>query len=214
MEDLRAAMVSGQLLAAGIKDGRVLGAMGLVRREEFVPPGYWEEAYEPRSIPLGPGQTVSQPVVVAAMTQAAAPGPGDTVLEVGTGSGYQAAVLALLCASVVTIERDPALAASAAERLARLGYSNVEVILGDGSRGHPPLAPYAAILVTAAAEVPPPDLLSQLEEGGRMVIPLGAQGSADQELRVIRREGGRLTAETLFPVRFVPLVPGRAADEG
>ena len=198
-------MVEQQLRAHGVVDPRVLGAMATVPREEFVPPDAREYAYLDRALAIGAGQTISQPLVVGAMTQAADPGPDDTVLEVGTGSGYQAAVLSMLCRRVVTIEREPGLAEHAAAVLQRLGFANVEVMVGDGAAGYPPEAPYPAIMVTAAAREVPPKLLEQLADGGRMVIPVES-GRDRQDLLLIRRHGDSFERHTLFPVRFVPLI--------
>lgn len=201
-------MVEDQLRRNGIADPRVLWAMGLVPREEFVPPDLREYAYADRALAIEAGQTISQPLVVAAMTAAAAPAAGDTALDVGTGSGYQAAVLSLLCGRVVSVEREPVLAEHAAATLARLGFNNVEVVLGDGAEGHEDAAPYPVIVVGAAARRLPPALVRQLADGGRLVIPLEAAGEENQELRLIRRRGEAVTSELLFPVRFVPLISG------
>ena len=199
-------MVEDQLRAHGIADGRVLWAMGTVPREEFVPSDLREYAYVDRALGIEAGQTISQPLVVAAMTAAAAPGPEDTVLEVGTGSGYQAAVLALLCRTVISIEREPVLAEHAAATLGRLGFDNVRVVVSDGAGGYPAAAPYPAIVVTAAARGVPPALLEQLAPGGRLVIPVEVAGEENQELRLLRREVDGISARLLFPVRFVPLI--------
>lgn len=202
-------MLDEQLRPHGIHDERVLEALGKVPREEFVPADLRPYAYADRALGIEAGQTISQPLVVAAMTQALDVQPEDTVLEVGTGSGYQAAVLSLLCRRVITIEREPVLAEHAGATLRRLGCDNVLVLLGDGTAGHPEAAPYPAILVAAAARRVPEPLLEQLAEGGRMVIPVEPQPGADaQELRLYRRLRGEVGYEVLFPVRFVPLVTG------
>jgi protein-L-isoaspartate(D-aspartate) O-methyltransferase len=201
-------MVDEQLRRNGVTDQRVLWAMGNVPREEFVPPELREYAYVDRALGIEAGQTISQPLVVAAMTAAAAPAREVTALEVGTGSGYQAAVLSLLCRRVVSIEREPLLADHAAETLARLGFTNVDVVLGDGAEGYPAEAPYAAVLVTAAAAEVPPRLVDQLADGGRLVIPVDVPGDENQELRLLRRQGEKVLTEVLFPVRFVPLITG------
>lgn len=206
METPRSVMVAEQLRARGITDERVLAAMAEVPREEFVPPDLRRHAYEDHPLAIGGGQTISQPLVVASMTQALAPQPCDIALEVGTGSGYQAAILASLCCSVLTIERDPTLAATAAATLARLGFANVEVRFGDGSRGAPDQAPYSLIVVAAAASRVPPALLEQLAIGGRMVIPVGSASPKNQDLLLVTREGAEYTSRVLFPVRFVPLI--------
>lgn len=205
MERLRDRMVAEQLRANGISDERVLRAMAAIPREEFVPDRLRRYAYEDRALAIGHGQTISQPLVVAAMTQALELTPEDRVLEVGTGSGYQAAVLSALVDRVVTVELEPALAERAAATLRRLGYDNVTVALGDGRNGWPPGSPYQAILVAAAATAMPPALVDQLDQGGRMVMPVGDQRSDHQDLRLFRREGDRLQARDMFPVRFVPL---------
>lgn len=198
-------MVEDQLRGGGIREEAVLRAMATVPREEFVPGALRAFAYEDRALAIGLGQTISQPLVVAAMTQALELGPEDIALEVGTGSGYQAAVLASLCLRVVTIELEPALAERAAATLRRLGYDNVEVALGDGRLGWAPGAPYQAILVACAARALPNPLVEQLDEGGRLVMPVGSHRADHQELTVYRKSGGRLQARDLFPVRFVPL---------
>jgi protein-L-isoaspartate(D-aspartate) O-methyltransferase len=199
-------MIEQQLLPHGITDPLVLQAMGEIPREEFLPDHLRRHAYDDRALGIGHGQTISQPLVVAAMTQALELKPEDRVLEVGTGSGYQAAILARLAARVVTVEREPALAEAAAANLGRLGFGNVEVVLGDGRLGWAREAPYDAILVAAAAREVPPALIEQLAEGGHMVIPLGHRSSEFQELRVIRKEGEQLSSRVLFAVRFVPLL--------
>jgi protein-L-isoaspartate(D-aspartate) O-methyltransferase len=184
---------------------RVAAALGRVPRHAFVRPEDEESAYEDRPLPIGHGQTISQPTVVAMMTELARPGPDDAVLEVGTGCGYQTAVLAELARHVWSIELVPELARDAAARLARLGYANVSVRAGDGWAGWPEHAPYAAVVVTAgAAEVPPP-LLEQLAPGGRLVIPVDA-GAFGQELLLIEKEAdGGLRRRSVAPVAFVPL---------
>jgi protein-L-isoaspartate(D-aspartate) O-methyltransferase len=201
-------MVAEQLRPHGIWDERVLAVMAELPREEFVPSQHRRLAYADHPIAIGGGQTISQPLVVAAMTQAVAPGPGDTALEVGSGSGYQAAVLARLCRRVVAIERDAELAARGAATLARLGIGNAEVAHGDGSLGWPAGAPYQVIVVSAAAERLPPALEEQLAEGGRMVIPLARAPDQPQDLLLLTKRDGRLERTLLFPVLFVPLVEG------
>ncbi len=195
----------------GVRDQRVLLAIAKVPRERFVPPELRERAWENRPLPIGAGQTISQPLIVGLMTQALQLDGDERVLEIGTGSGYQAAILAELAASVTSIERDPTLAHSAAERLRRLGYRNVEVHVGDGSKGWPAGAPYDRIIVTAAATRVPPALLEQLSpaEGARLVIPIG--DSEHQQLYLFERRGGRLRRTDLGAVRFVPLVEGEAS---
>jgi protein-L-isoaspartate(D-aspartate) O-methyltransferase len=197
-------MVDRQLAGRGIKDERVLEAMGRVPREAFLPADLAEFAYDDNPLPIAEGQTISQPYIVALMIEAARIEPGSRVLEVGTGSGYAAAILAELASDVVTIERHEALAEGAAEVLARLGYSNVEVMEGDGSTGVADRAPYDAILVAAAAPAAPESLKSQLAEGGRLVVPVSIEGS--EELLVFTRRGDDFKEERLGAVRFVPLV--------
>jgi protein-L-isoaspartate(D-aspartate) O-methyltransferase len=200
----RVAMVELQLRARGIRDPRVLAAMGRVPRHEFLGPEFQREAYEDRPLPIGHGQTVSQPYIVAAMLEALELQPADRVLEVGTGSGYQTALLAELTAKVYSIERHAALAERAREALARLGYREVEVVVGDGTEGLPNAAPFDAILVSAAAPRLPPPLLEQLAEGGRMIVPVGfAEG---QELELVRKHQGRPLITRLDACRFVPLI--------
>ncbi len=203
----RRRMVREQIERRGVRDGRVLAAMAGVPRHLFVPEALRERAYEDGPLPIGGGQTISQPYIVAFMTEAARPGPGDRVLEVGTGSGYQAAVLASIVAHVYTIEIRPELAQEARARLAALGYRNVTVRVGDGHAGWPEEAPFDAIVVTAAPEVVPPALVGQLASGGRLVIPIGSE---DQQLVRLTRTAEGVERETLLPVRFVPMT-GSAA---
>jgi protein-L-isoaspartate(D-aspartate) O-methyltransferase len=203
-EEERRLMVEIQLRHRGIRDERVLDAMVQVPRHEFVPSPLVRAAYDDRPLPLGEAETISQPYIVAAMTEAADVQPGDKALEVGTGSGYQAAILAYLGARVYTIERNAVLAKSAGERLARLGYDGVEVIAGDGSEGYLPAAPYAIILVTAAAPLIPPALLDQLAEEGRLVIPVG--DLRHQDLLLNLKQAGQIKTRLLDPCQFVPLI--------
>ena len=201
-------MVAEQLRPHGVTDERVLQAMASVPREEFLHPRMRRHAYEDRALAIDCGQTISQPLVVALMVQAANPQPAEVALEVGTGSGYAAAVLSRLCSKVVTVEREAALAEHASETLRRLGFDNVEVALGDGSLGWDPQAPYKVILVAAAAPGVPPPLVEQLDDGGRMVIPVVLAPGEPQDLRLYRRSGSDVTYRSLFPVLFVPLRPG------
>jgi len=201
----RARMVQDQIAGRDIKDARVLQAMRTVPRHEFVPSGQKLEAYEDRPLPIGHGQTISQPYIVALMTELAAIKPGDRVLEIGTGSGYQAAVLAELGADVYSIEIVEPLATRARETLRRLGYDRVQVRHGDGYRGWPQAAPFAAIVVTAAPPAVPSALVEQLAQGGRLVIPVG---SADQELKLMVKTRSGLETRSVVPVRFVPMVGG------
>ena len=207
-EDFAAArqrMVSHQLQARGITDPRVLAALTRVPRHLFVPPNLASSAYGDHPLPIGQGQTISQPYIVALMSHWAEVHPGEKVLEVGTGSGYQAAVLAELTDRVFSIEIIPELAQTAATRLPALGYAQVRVKTGDGYLGWPEEAPFDAILVTAAAPTVPPALAAQLKEGGRLVIPLGP-AIGEQFLVRLRKVKGELTEEERLPVRFVPLV--------
>jgi protein-L-isoaspartate(D-aspartate) O-methyltransferase len=206
---LRLRMVESQLRARGVGDQRVLDAMSRVPRHEFAPERYRDEAYEDHPLPIGEGQTISQPYIVALMLDALALSPADRVLEVGTGSGYVTALLAELAAQVFSVERHAALADSARDVLARMGYTNVSVIVGDGSQGFVEAAPYDAIIVSAAAPELPRALLAQLAEGGRMIIPVGPADS--QQLQLIRMENGqpRITLRELC--RFVPLVSGEGS---
>ncbi|MHB8612578.1 MAG: protein-L-isoaspartate(D-aspartate) O-methyltransferase [Candidatus Dormibacteraceae bacterium] len=199
-------MVAEQLLPHGVTDERVLRVMSEIPREEFVSPRLRRHAYDDRALAIECGQTISQPLVVALMTQALAPRPDDIVLEVGAGSGYQAAVLSRLCRKVITLEREPALAEQAAATLTRLGYMNVEVAVADGSLGWPAEAPYKVILVAAAAQGVPPALVEQLAEGGRMAIPVVLSPGEPQDLRLYEKRGGRVSYRSLFPVLFVPLL--------
>ncbi|HSS61130.1 MAG TPA: protein-L-isoaspartate(D-aspartate) O-methyltransferase [Candidatus Limnocylindrales bacterium] len=201
-------MVAEQLRPHGVTDERVLEAMASVPREEFLAPGMRRHAYEDRALAIECGQTISQPLVVALMAQAADPQLDDIALEVGTGSGYAAAVMSRLCRGVITIEREPALAEHASETLRRLGFDNVEVAVGDGSQGWPEAAPYRVILVAAAAQDVPPALLEQLADRGRMVIPVASGADEPQDLRVYHRRGADVTYRSLFPVLFVPLRTG------
>ncbi|HEX3240796.1 MAG TPA: protein-L-isoaspartate(D-aspartate) O-methyltransferase [Solirubrobacterales bacterium] len=200
----RARMVERQLRGRGIEDERVLAAMGRVPRERFVPRRSRHHAYDDSALEIGAEQTISQPWIVAAICQALALGGDERVLEVGTGSGYSAAVLALLAAEVVGIERHESLAMGAAKALAEIDADNVEVLVGDGSRGFPEQAPYDAIAVHATAPEPPPSLIAQLAEGGRLVVPV-ATGAGDV-LTVLRRRGEAVEREAIAPCRFVPLI--------
>lgn len=197
-------MVERQLRRRGIVDERVLVAMGEVPREQFVPEPHRARAYADSALPIGEGQTISQPWIVAAICQAMELAGGERVLEVGSGSGYSAAVLSRLAAEVIGIERHAALAAQARRTLDALGVENVELLVGDGTRGVPERAPFEAIAVHATAPAPPQTLLAQLAEGGRMVVPIAAE-SADL-LTVFRRAGTELRREEIAPCRFVPLI--------
>jgi protein-L-isoaspartate(D-aspartate) O-methyltransferase len=200
----RERMVASQLRARGIRDERVLAAMARVPRHEFVPSEFRLQAYEDHPLPIGQDQTISQPYMVALMLEYLAVEPENTVLEIGTGSGYQSALLAELAKRVYTIERHLALANFAARDLARLGYSNVTVLVRDGSHGLPEHAPYERIIVSAAAPRVPPALLVQLSESGRMILPVGSEHV--QELQLIRKKNGVPLATSLEGCRFVPLI--------
>ena len=204
----RERMVRAQLAERGICDARVLDGMSRVPRHEFVPATLRQESYEDRPLPIGEGQTISQPYIVAAMLAHLALQDTDRVLEVGTGSGYVTALLSLLCAEVYSVERHAQLAALAENTLHRLGYRNVKIRVGDGSLGWPEYAPFDAILVSAATPEMPPALFAQLREGGRMVVPVGPPSS--QELQLIRKIGGEPEVTFLEGCRFVPLVEGIA----
>lgn len=199
------------LRSKGVTDARVLTAMERIDRGAFVRGIFAERAYEDMPLPIACGQTISQPSVVGLMTQALAVGPRDTVLEVGTGSGYQAAVLSGLARRVYTVDRHRRLVREAAEVFAALDLTNIVPISADGSRGLPEQAPFDRIIVTAAAEDPPGPLLSQLKLGGIMVLPVGQSDTVQSLIRVRKTEAG-LEYEELRPVRFVPLVEGLAAD--
>ncbi len=188
----------------GIRDERVLEAMRQVPRHEFVPAELVDAAYDDRPLPIGERETISQPYIVAAITQEARIGPGDKALEIGGGSGYQAAILAHLCAPVYTIEVNPRLAERAHERLTRLGYGNVEAIAGDGSEGMPAHAPYDVAIVSAATPSVSPVLLGQLAEGGCLGAPVGHLRY--QELLLLSKQGGQITTRHLDPCQFVPLI--------
>lgn len=199
----RERMVARDIAARGVHDDRVLEAMRTVPREDFVPDRRRQSAYEDHPLPIGHAQTISQPFIVALMAEAARIGPHDVVLEIGTGSGYGAAVLSHLAREVHTVERIPELAETASVHLQ--GYPNVEVHTGDGTLGWAAAGPYDAIVVTAAGAQVPPELTEQLTEGGRLVIPVGEQ-SRTQSLLRIERHGAHLTTEDLGAVAFVPLI--------
>jgi len=200
----RLAMVNEQLRKRGISSERVLNAMLTVPRHEFVPAEFRDQAYADKPLPIAESQTISQPYMVAAMTQALELSGNERVLEIGAGSGYQAAVLSVLAREVISVECHTNLALSAQERLADLGYANVHVHNGDGSAGFPDAAPYDAILVTAAAPAIPVALVNQLREGGALVIPVGRPEV--QELMQARKENGELKSRALFDCQFVPLL--------
>jgi protein-L-isoaspartate(D-aspartate) O-methyltransferase len=194
---------------AGVTDTRVLAAIERVPREHFVEEAFLDQAYANQALPINCGQTISQPLVVGLMTQALELGERHKVLEVGTGSGYQTAILSKLARRVYTIERHRDLMATAEQRFKALDLHNVTTMVGDGYKGWPAQAPFDRILVTAAARITPPDLVAQLsDEGGIMVLPVGDVAGLHQEVIRVRKEGKQFKSERMFPVRFVPLVQG------
>lgn len=202
--ELRRAMVDAQIRARGLNDERVLAAMATVPRHEFVDPGLQSHAYEDEPLPIGKGQTISQPYIVAVMTSALRLRGTERVLDIGTGCGYQAAVLSLLSKEVHSVEFRADLADAAALRLRRLGFRNVQVHCGDGSLGLAEFSPFDAILVAAAAPSIPEPLLDQLAEGGRMIVPVGPE--EEQDLMLVTRRAGQFFFERHEPCRFVPLL--------
>ena len=200
----RRLMVEGQIRRRGVTQEQVLHAMAAVRRHEFVPPSWIHQAYADEPLPIGHGQTISQPYIVAAMVASLALTGSENVLEIGTGCGYQAAVLSLLAREVHSVEILPELARPTAERLQRLGYCNVHVHCGDGTLGWPEFSPYDAVLISAAAPAVPDPLLQQLAEGGRLIAPVG--GGDKQELQLIIKREGKLIVRQSGPCRFVPLM--------
>jgi len=197
-------MVNSQLRARGITDERVLAAMERVPRHEFAPERFRDQAYEDHPLPIGEGQTISQPYIVALMLESLELSATDRVLEIGTGSGYVTALLAELTTQIITMERHASLSDSARALLAALGYSSVKIMTGDGTQGFPEAAPYDAIIVSAAALRVPPALLDQLADGGRMIIPVGTDET--QQLRLVRIENGHPKTEFREMCRFVPLI--------
>jgi protein-L-isoaspartate(D-aspartate) O-methyltransferase len=204
----RSALIEQQLRRRGISDSRVLEAMNAVPREEFVPADLRERAYDDGALPIGFEQTISQPYVVAFMSEMAQLQPEDKVLEIGTGSGYAAAILGRLCREAHTVERIPQLAEQARERLQRLGFANVHTYVDDGTQGLASHAPYAAILVPAAAREVPQPLLAQLADGGKLVIPIGDHRQGQRMIRYARH-GQTMSSDDLGPFAFVPLIGAR-----
>ena len=200
----REAMVEHQIRDRGIRDERVLAAMREIPRHLFVPQGYERAAYEDRPLPIGEGQTISQPYIVAVMTEQLGLAPQDRVLEIGSGSGYQAALLAGLAGTVISIERLEGVAEQARENLARAGVTGVRIVVGDGTEGYPPEAPYDAIIVTAASPGVPEPLIEQLAEGGRLIAPIGPRDCQDL-VKLVKREG-KVETIPLGGVCFVPLI--------
>jgi len=203
----RVAMVDTQIVGQGIKDQAVINAMRTVKRHLFVPQSLISRAYEDGPLPIGYGQTISQPFIVAFMTELLKLKPGSKVLEIGTGSGYQAAILASLTPEVYSVEIIEALGKAARKRLQNLGYRNVRLSVADGYYGWEAYAPFDAIIVTAAAEYIPPPLIKQLKEGGRMVIPVGSPLMV-QTLMLVEKQGSKVYTRNILPVRFVPLRRG------
>ena len=199
----RETMVREQILDRGITDPATLEAMRTVPRHDFLPLRLRSEAYMDYPLPIGHGQTISQPYIVAFMTEAIGPQPGERILEIGTGSGYQAAVFAATGAEVYTIEIIEPLAAMAQQTLERLGYDNAQVRYGNGHKGWTEKAPFDAIVVTCAPDKIPPALVEQLRDGGRMIIPVGS--GMNQDLILMRKEGGKIAKQSVLPVRFVPM---------
>jgi protein-L-isoaspartate(D-aspartate) O-methyltransferase len=208
----RRSMVESQLRARGIRDERVLAAMLHVPRHEFVSEDYRDQVYEDHPIPIGEGQTLSQPYIVAVMLEALVLNKSDAVLEIGTGSGYQTALLSELTRQVYSVERHASLARAAQATLAHLGYTNVKVLVGDGSHGLPEHARFDAVVVSAAAPQIPPPLFEQLREGGRMVIPVGPAHA--QELQLVRKHAGQPVVSNLEGCRFVPLIGSEGYRSG
>ncbi|MFY9117903.1 MAG: protein-L-isoaspartate(D-aspartate) O-methyltransferase [Dysgonamonadaceae bacterium] len=200
----RKEMIKKQIQARGITDKKTLKAMEAVPRHLFVPEEYQNRAYEDGPLPIGYGQTISQPYIVAYMTELLNVGPDDVILEIGTGSGYQAAVLSRIVKKVYTVEIIEELGLAAKERLKALNYDNVEVKIGDGYYGWEEHAPYDGIIVTAASEYIPPPLIQQLKDKGRMIIPVGSPFSV-QNLMLVEKSGDKIKTKSLIPVRFVPL---------
>ena len=207
----RERMVKEQIIARGVKDERVIDAMMKVPRHLFVDKTYYHQSYNDYPLPIGNGQTISQPYMVAVMTELLELKGNESVLEIGTGSGYQTAILALLCARVFTIERISELSFRARKILNELGFNNINFLIGDGSVGWPDFAPYDGIIVTAGAPDVPRELIDQLSEKGRMVIPIG--GEYMQTLNVIKKHKGSILRKELFECTFVPLVGKEGWEE-
>ena len=209
----REAMVERQLKRRGITEQRILDAFLAVPRDEFVSREHAHLAYGDHPLPIEAGQTISQPYIVALMIQAAEIGPGDTVLEVGAGSGYAAAVISRIAAKVIGIERQHDLVGVSRDRLRRLGFSNAEIFEGDGTRGWPTEAPYEAILAAASGSHVPPSLVAQLAPGGRLVMPIGDPGWVQELVKVTKQDDGILCQQNLGGVRFVPLIGEEGWEE-
>ncbi|MEO8176873.1 MAG: protein-L-isoaspartate(D-aspartate) O-methyltransferase [Sphingomicrobium sp.] len=212
-ERLRERMVERQIVARGIRDPRLLDAFRRVPREAFVDASYGRQAYGDHPLSIGQGQTISQPYIVALIIEAAQIGPGDRVLEVGAGSGYAAAVISRIASTVIAIERKHELVEQARPRLARLGYDNVTLVEGDGTRGLAKAAPYNAILAAATGHDVPQPLIDQLVTGGRLVMPIGGRAWTQQLIKLTKLRDGRTKRENLGEVRFVPLIGEEGRDE-
>lgn len=210
----REAMVERQIAGRGISDPKILEAFRSVPREEFLAADYRDLAYGDHPLPIESGQTISQPYIVALMIQAAEIRPGDVVLEVGAGSGYAAAVMSRIAGKVVAIERQHDLVEVARERIRRLGYDNVQIVEGDGTRGWPPQAPYDSILAAASGSHVPPQWVEQLAQRGRIVMPVGDPGWVQKLIKVTRGPAGQLITEDLGGVRFVPLIGEEGWGDG
>lgn len=210
----RDAMIERQIESRGIRDPKILEAFRAVPREEFLSDEYRDLAYGDHPLPIESGQTISQPYIVALMIQTAEIKPGDTVLEIGAGSGYAAAVIGCIASQVVAIERHSELAKIAADRMERLGYDNVRIVEGDGTKGCPGEGPFDAILAAASGSHVPPAWLDQLADGGRIVMPVGDPGSIQKLVKVTRGPGGKLITEDLGGVRFVPLIGEEGYADG
>lgn len=213
-EARREAMVRRQIVSRGIDDPKILRAFLAIPREQFVSAGYADQSYEDHPLPIGCGQTISQPYIVALMIREAQIKPGDAVLEIGAGSGYAAAVMSRIAGRVTAIERFPELVSLARERIASLDLDNVSIKEGDGSRGCPSEAPFDAILAAASGSHVPACLLDQLAPGGRLVMPVGEPGDVQKLVKVLRRHDGSLEREDLGAVRFVPLVGEEGWKDG
>ena len=212
--ELRERMVERQIAARGIRDAALLEAFRQVPREEFVSSEYGGQAYGDHPLPIEAGQTISQPYIVALMIDAAGIGPGNQVLEVGAGSGYAAAVISRIAAEVIAIERQAELVAVARERMQRLGYGNVTIVEGDGTRGWAEGAPYDAILAAASGSHVPQPLVDQLAPGGRLVMPIGGRAWVQQLVKLTKLADGRVEREGLGEVRFVPLIGEEGWSDG
>ena len=212
-EALRDRMIERHIIARGIDNAALIAAFRAVPREVFVSAGFETAAYADAPLPIGSGQTISQPYIVALTVDSAEIGPDDKVLEIGAGSGYAAAIIGQVARQVIAIERHGELARLASERIAKLGYDNVRIVEGDGTRGYPEEAPFDAIVAAASGSHVPQVLLDQLKPGGRIVMPLGAPGAIQELVKVTKRADGSLEQENLGGVRFVPLIGAHGFTE-